>query len=58
MKDLRLIWICLVALLPCAAMAYSQAVNATQLGTVTDITGAVVPNAQLTITQTNTGARI
>ena len=35
--------------------AFSQAVNGTLLGTITDSTGAVVPNAQVTITETNTG---
>jgi hypothetical protein len=35
---------------------YSQAVNATLLGTVTDTTGAAVANAQVTATQTSTGA--
>src|ERR1700682_15770 len=35
--------------------AYSQAVNATLLGTVTDVTGAVVANAKVTATATNTG---
>ncbi len=43
----------LLALL-CAGLAYSQAVNATLLGTVTDSTGAVVPNAKVTITEVTT----
>src|SRR5258708_35533825 len=34
-----------------------QAVNATLLGTVTDVTGAVVANAGVTITEVNTGVR-
>jgi hypothetical protein len=38
-----------------AVAGWSQAVNATLLGTVTDATGAVVPNAKLTITETQTG---
>lgn len=38
----------------CLGTAYSQAVNGTLLGTVTDSTGAVVPNAKVTITETNT----
>jgi len=37
------------------ATAYSQAVNGTLLGNVTDSSGAVVPNAKVTITETNTG---
>src|SRR5271166_7055970 len=37
------------------ATAYSQAVNGTLLGNVTDSSGAIVPNAKVTITQTNTG---
>jgi len=32
-----------------------QAVNATLLGTVTDLTGGVVANAKVTIAETNTG---
>jgi len=35
--------------------AYSQAANGTLLGTVTDSSGAVIANAKLTITETNTG---
>lgn len=37
-----------------AAVVYGQAVSATLLGNVTDVTGAVVPNAQVTITEQNT----
>jgi len=33
----------------------SQAVNATLLGTVTDVSAAVVGNAKVTITEINTG---
>src|SRR5215469_9009357 len=38
-----------------ALSAYGQAVNGTLLGTVTDTTGALVANAKITITETNTG---
>ena len=44
-----------LAVLASAGLAYSQAVNATLLGTVTDASGAVVPNAKVTITETQTG---
>ena len=44
-----------LVILASAGAAYSQAVNATLLGTVTDATGAVVPNAKITITETQTG---
>ncbi len=37
------------------ATAYSQAVNGTLLGTVTDSSGATIGNAKVTITETNTG---
>jgi hypothetical protein len=55
MKHLRLV--CALSLLAlCGARSgYSQAVHATLLGTVTDIGGGVVPNAKVTITETNTG---
>ena len=43
-----------LVVLASAGLAYSQAVNATMLGTVTDSTGAVVPNAKVTITETRT----
>jgi hypothetical protein len=46
--------LCALAVL-CVATAYSQAVNGTLLGTVTDSSGAVIVNAKVTITETNTG---
>ena len=55
MKDLRTICILCVLLLVTAGFGYSQAVNATLLGTVTDSSGAVVPNAKVTVTEVNTG---
>jgi hypothetical protein len=47
----RVFWI-LLALCLNAETVFSQAVNATLLGTVTDITDAVVPNATVTIAET------
>src|SRR5882762_2255999 len=42
-------------LLAFSGPAVGQAVNATLLGTVTDSSGAAVPNAKVLITETNTG---
>ncbi|HLJ49550.1 MAG TPA: carboxypeptidase regulatory-like domain-containing protein [Bryobacteraceae bacterium] len=55
MKRLR--WMCVLATLALisTALAYGQAVNATLLGTITDSSGAAVPNAKVTVTETNTG---
>lgn len=49
--------ICIILLLLVggAGLAYSQAVEGTLLGTITDSTGATVPNALVTITEVNTG---
>jgi hypothetical protein len=54
MRKLRLL--CILTLLAClaAGIGWSQAVNATLLGTVTDTSGAVVPNAKVTATETGT----
>src|SRR5271166_3165988 len=38
----------------CCGLAYSQAVNATLLGAVTDSTGAIIPNAKVVVTEVNT----
>lgn len=45
----------LLALVWGAGNAFSQAVNATLLGSVTDSSGAVVVNAKVTVTEGNTG---
>src|SRR5674476_1462319 len=55
MKGLRTICALCALLLLTAGLGYSQAVNATLLGTVTDSSGAVVPNAKVTVTEVNTG---
>ena len=55
MPRIRTVFVLLALTVACAVMAYSQAVTATLLGTVTDVTGAVVPNAKVTLTEENTG---
>jgi Carboxypeptidase regulatory-like domain len=55
MQHLRAICIVFLLALLAASVAYSQAVNATLLGTITDASGGVVPNAKVTITEANTG---
>ena len=52
----RLQSLCAVFLLACvsAGASFSQTLNATLLGTVTDVSGAVVPNAKVTITEVDT----
>src|SRR5262245_17121666 len=47
----------LALLLVGAALAYSQAVTATLLGTVSDSSGAVVPDARIAITDQDTGVK-
>jgi Carboxypeptidase regulatory-like domain/TonB dependent receptor len=55
MQGLRLICAWFALLLLATGAAYGQAVNATLLGTVTDVTGGVVPNAKVVATEINTG---
>jgi len=55
MSRLRLICVLCLFVAMAAVVGWSQAVNATLLGTVTDSTGAVVPNAKVTVTETQTG---
>ena len=55
MRGLRLTCTIAACLLLCAGYVYSQAVNATLLGTVTDVSGGVIPNAKVTVTETQTG---
>jgi outer membrane receptor protein involved in Fe transport len=50
---------CVLFVLVClyAGPAFPQAVSATLLGTVTDSSGGVVPNAKVTVTEVNTSVR-
>ena len=53
---LRTLTLVLVVLFLSASMPiYSQAVNGTLVGTVSDSSGATVPNAKVTLAETNTG---
>jgi hypothetical protein len=52
---LRLLGILLLSIAAIASIGWSQAVSARLLGTVTDSTGAIVPNADLTIVESQTG---
>jgi hypothetical protein len=54
-KKLRFLFVLLLLVSLGAGPAFSQAVNATLLGTVTDISGAVIVNAKVTIVETHTG---
>jgi hypothetical protein len=54
MQYLRSICILSALALWGSSSAYSQAVNATLLGTVTDASGAVISNAKVIVTETNT----
>ena len=55
MSRLRLILLLALLVCFCTSLAFSQTVNATLLGTVTDTSGAVVPGAKITIIEVNTG---
>ena len=55
MSSLRLLGALALLMAVAAAAGWSQVVNATLLGTVTDASGAVVPNAKVTVTETQTG---
>src|SRR5579864_4737606 len=55
MTKLRTLCVPIILALLCAGAAWSQAVNATLLGSVTDATGAVVQNAKVTLMEDSTG---
>src|SRR5436190_18752975 len=55
MQRPRSICILLLLALLSSSSAFSQAVSGSLLGTVTDASGATVPNAQVVMTETNTG---
>src|SRR6516165_6509387 len=55
MLGLRSIWIAILLAVCTAGSAFSQAVNATIVGTVTDVGGGMIPKAKVVITETNTG---
>ena len=55
MQNLRSILVLLLLALLCASVAFSQAVNGSLLGTIIDTSGAVVPNAKVTMTERDTG---
>ena len=53
--SLRSICVLLLGMVLGVGPAFSQLVSATIVGTVTDASGAVVANAKITLTETNTG---
>ncbi len=54
MRDLRRIFLLLSLALLLTSAAFSQAVNGTIVGTVTDASGAVIAGARITLTEVNT----
>ena len=55
MHHLRTSCVLLLAFALSVSAAFSQAVTATIVGSVTDASGAVIANAKITLTETNTG---
>jgi Carboxypeptidase regulatory-like domain/TonB-dependent Receptor Plug Domain len=49
-------WLVMIVLLMCPVILRAQQLTATLSGTVTDSSGAVIPNATITLTQTTTNA--
>ncbi len=56
MQYQRVICILLVLVALCSVAAYGQAVSGTLLGTVTDVSGASIANAKVSVLESNTGA--
>src|SRR5579884_3518005 len=54
MRGPRRIFVCCALALLCTAVAFSQTVNGTIVGTVTDASGAVIAGAKITVTEVNT----
>ena len=55
MSNLRSICVLFLLALVTAGLAFSQAVSGSLVGTITDSSGAAMPNTKVTITETNTG---
>src|SRR5215472_15173974 len=55
MPRLRYIYVLIFLVCATALPSRPQAVNATLLGTISDASGAVVPDAKITVTETQTG---
>jgi hypothetical protein len=55
MRHLRLMCAMLALFVGLAGLSYSQAVNGTLVGSITDATGSRIPSAKVTITEANTG---
>ena len=55
MKHLRQIFAVFLFAALAAGAAFGQAVSATMVGTISDASGAVVVNAKVTVTESNTG---
>ncbi|MBI5083376.1 MAG: TonB-dependent receptor [Acidobacteria bacterium] len=55
MRAVRFLFLALLLCLLTAGPSWSQAVSGSLLGTVTDASGATVPNAKVTLTATQTG---
>ena len=56
MVHLRRMCVALALMGLLAGLVYSQAVNGSLVGTVTDASGASAPNTKVTVTETNTGS--